>query len=49
VKLAEIDMQCSFRVLVGTDRSQVAAMVLSPDSPPAARTTGTHRATSGCS
>jgi hypothetical protein len=49
VKLTEIDMQCSFRVLVGTDRWQVAAMVLSPDSPPAARTTGTHRATSGCS
>ena len=30
MKLTEIDMQGGFRVLAGTDRSQVATMVLSP-------------------
>jgi mannose-6-phosphate isomerase-like protein (cupin superfamily) len=30
MKLTEIDMQGGFRVLAGSDRSQAAAMVLSP-------------------
>ena len=30
MKLTEIDVQGGFRVLAGTDRSQVATMVLSP-------------------